>query len=123
MTLFTAIRPGPTGVRILTTMGDEIRLKARLSTPQHPRALGWLLEALALWEGERVRAALCVAGKGATSGADLPGEWLFDFGGPLYELEVVGAGEMKARLRDRVGGGLGSFRDLRQLRLFVGGER
>ena len=121
MTLFTAIRPGPRGIRIQTTIGDEIRLKANLRRPQHPRALSWLLEALALWEGERVRAALCVAGKEGFCIADLLDD--FGFGGPLYEIEVVSAAQMQARLRDRVGSGLGSFRELRQLRLFAGGGR
>ncbi len=123
MTLWTAIRPTPSGVRILTTRDDEICLKARLSAPHHPRALGWFLEALALWEGEPVHAALSVRGRGRTCIEDLLAESPFGIEGPLYRVELVDPVTMKTRLRDRVGGGLGSFQDLRQLRLFAGGER
>ena len=58
MSLWMAIRPGPTGTRVLVTEGQETLLKARLMRdPAHPRALATLLEAMALWQESR--SALC----------------------------------------------------------------
>jgi hypothetical protein len=49
-----AISAGPSG--------SETLLKARLAAePSHPRAVQWLLEAVALWQGTMVHAALCAA--------------------------------------------------------------
>jgi hypothetical protein len=65
MAIWIAIRPGRTGTRVLATAGaQETLLKANLaSEPAHPRAVPALLEAVALWQGEQVRAALCVGGR------------------------------------------------------------
>jgi hypothetical protein len=58
-------------------------------------------------------------------------DWFTDFGGPLYQLEIVdeAAARRAARLRDRLTG-LGSFADLKQLRIWdalgeepAGGDR
>ena len=59
--LWVGIDPHPTETRILAMAGPgEILLKARLRPhPQHPRAAAILLEALSLWQGATVRAALC----------------------------------------------------------------
>ena len=60
-TLWVAIHPHVSGTRILAASGpqDAALLRATLSRrAAHPRALPWLLESLALWEGKRVRAAL-----------------------------------------------------------------
>ena len=59
--LWVGIDPQPTETRILAMSGpSETILKARLRPhPQHPRAAPTLLEALSLWQGAPVRAALC----------------------------------------------------------------
>jgi len=115
MSLFMAVSPGREGTRILVTDRDEVRLKARLSaSPAHPRALSWLLEAVALWEGARGRAVLSVGELRRTYAASFGSDWFTDFGGPLYSLKVVEGPAVG--LRDRLGG-LGSFRDLKQLRI------
>lgn len=116
MSLFMAISPGPEGTRVLVTDRDEVRLKARLACPpSHPKALSWLIEAVAMWEGGPVRAVLCADGPRRTYAASFRADWFPDFGGPLYSLEVVGrrAGTV---VRDRIGG-LGPFADLKQLRI------
>jgi hypothetical protein len=104
------------GTRVLVTDRHEVRLKARLSCPpSHPKAMAWLIEAVAMWEGTPVRAVLCAGGRHHTYGAHFRADWFPDFGGPLYSLEVVG-GAGSTAIRDRLDG-LGSFRDLKQLRL------
>lgn len=104
--------------RVLATAGAcETILKARLSaTAQHPRAVPALLEALAMWEGAPVRAALVVDEGERASASRLSLDAWADFGGaPLYTLEFVRG--LKRRHRDELAG-LGRFADLRQLTLF-----
>lgn len=104
--------------RVLATAGaSETILKARLSaTAQHPRAVPTLLEALAMWQGAPVRAALVVDGADGSSATRLCLDAWADFGGaPLYSLELVPA--LRRRHRDGLDG-LGRFHDLRQLTLF-----
>lgn len=112
-TLWVGIDPHPNETRILAMAGpSETILKARLrSHPQHPRAATTLLEALSLWQGATVRAALC---------ADTPpplfdtGTWtdaLLVGGAPLYEVTLV----PRRRRRRRDGLGLGDMRELAQL--------
>ena len=119
MAIWMAIRPGSTGTRVLATAGvKETLLKANLAVePAHPRALPALLEAVALWQGEEVRAALCVAGRAAGSGTRLS-RTLVDVVDPtpLFRLDIV-PDRPRERRRDRLDG-LGDFRDLRQLLLF-----
>jgi hypothetical protein len=111
-----AIRPGLQGTRILGVRPSGTTLmKARLRTsPSHPRALSTLLEALALWEGEMVRAVL-VAGTGASScGTTLFRECFADFGRPpLYELAYTTSDRREPLPRGR--DPLGGFADLRKL--------
>lgn len=59
--LSMGISPGPRDTRVIAMTGiHETILKARLSRqPSHPRALATLLEAVALWQGVQVHAALC----------------------------------------------------------------
>ncbi len=116
MSLFMGVSPEAAGTRILVTDRSEVRLKARLRCPPaHPKALSWLIEAVALWQGERVRAVLCAGGRHRTYAASFRADWFVDFGGPLYSLEVV-EGTVRDRLRDGLSG-LGSFSDLRQLHI------
>jgi hypothetical protein len=118
MAIWMAIRPGCTETRILAThRGQQTLLKARLSVqPAHPRAVPALLEALALWEGEQVRAALCVDGSVDGHARRLVRD-LFPMNEPtpLFQLDVV---DVRRRKRREEIEGMGDFRDLRQLLLF-----
>jgi len=118
MAIWMAIRPGRTGTRVLATAGvRETLLKANLAAePAHHRAVPALLEAVALWQGEQVRAALCVGASGDGSGTRLA-RTLVDVVDPtpLFRLDFVPEGPRRAK-RDRLEG-LGDFRDLRQLLL------
>lgn len=118
-TIWLGVDPRPPEARILAMAGASTPiLKARLSAPpRHPRALLMLCEAMALWQGIPVRAALAV-------GEEEPwcdmGHYLgtaADFAqSPLYALECVSR-LRRPRRRDELGG-MGAFDDLRQLLLF-----
>jgi hypothetical protein len=116
------------GARVLATLQDsqerETILKARLSpSPSHPRALQWLLESLALWQGVQVRAVLAAGKPRSGCGTSLHAEWFADFGNALYSLELDPGTRGGRRHRDCVGA-LGDFSDLRQLTIFdAGGSR
>jgi hypothetical protein len=86
-----------------TTDGSTVVLKAALSgRPSHPRALQWLFEALALFQGIPVHGVL-VAGKRTDGyGSALFQEWFADFGGPLYTVDFATEGAPR-RHRDCVG--------------------
>ncbi len=116
MSVWMAIHPRSSGTRILVTAGvQQTLLKAHLRTnPHHRRALPSLMEALALWEGSEVRAALVADERADTSGTNLFTD-CFDLvePTPLYQLTVVG-GVMRRDRRD-VLRGLGDFRDLRRV--------
>ena len=104
--------------RILATTGPiETVLKARLlSSVAHPRAVPTLLEALALWQGLPVRAALVVDDAASSSATRLGlDSWAGLGGAPLYEVELVP--RRKLRHRDAIDG-MGAFHDLRQLMMF-----
>lgn len=123
--LRVVIAPNANSTRVIATehseCGSQTLLKARLSAePSHPRALSWLLESLALWQGQTVRAALVADGGRTSSGTRLYADWFADFGGALYTLEFVGRHQHRVH-RDRLDG-MGSYADLRQLVLFGGGE-
>ena len=118
--IWIGIDSTPTGTRILATAGPtETILKARLSaTVQHPRAVPTLLEALALWEGGTVRAAIVAGGEPCSSATRLKLDWLVEgTGAPHYHVEFVDGRRPKRRHRDPLDG-LGRFHDLRQLLLF-----
>lgn len=104
--------------RVLATAGPKVTvLKARLSsTVHHPRAVPALLEALAMWEGRPVRAAIVVGGSDDSSATRLKLDFLTDVSGaPLYKFEFVD--RHRRRHEDRLDG-MGEFYDLRQLSLF-----
>jgi hypothetical protein len=113
--IWMGIAPGLTTTRVVAMAGpSETILKAHLSRdPVHPRALGTLLEALALWQGQPVRAALCADAAGFSSDSNLCREAFLDDGGALYNLVWVPAGAHRQR-RHRLHG-LGSFEDLERL--------
>lgn len=116
--LWVTIDSRPDETRVLATAGPKATvLKARLSsTTHHPRAVPALLEALALWEGMPVRAAVVVGGADDSSATRLKLDFLTDLSStPLYRLEFVDS--HRRRHDDRLGG-MGEFHDLRQLSLF-----
>lgn len=96
----------------------ETLLKAKLSSwPSSRLALSALLEAIALWQGKHVRAALVADGPGGPSESGLCRDSFPDFGNGLhYSLEYVSV-LRPPRRRDGLGG-MGDFRDLRQMLLF-----
>lgn len=116
--IWMAIAPERDTTRVIAMAGPtETILKARLlPEPAHPRAMATLLEAIALWQGSRVRAALCAAEKDGASDTRLYREAFTDVGGPLYTLDWVPAPRARRRHRDVTG--VGPFADLRQLVLF-----
>lgn len=113
--IWMGIAPGLTTTRVVAMAGpSETILKAQLSKdPVHPRALATLLEALALWEGQPVRAALCADAAGFSSDSNICREAFMDDGGALYSLVWVPAGAHRRR-KDRLHG-LGNFQDLERL--------
>ncbi len=115
MSIWVGIDPRPPSARVLALQGTETLLKARLRPqPHHPRAAAALFEALALWQGTPVCAALAVGEEEPWCDAGFfpdPGN-----GPPLWSLAYVST-LRRPRRRDALGG-LGDFRDLRQLLLF-----
>jgi hypothetical protein len=114
MAIWLGVIPGPERARVLAQAGPhETILKARLrSPPAHPRALTALCEALALWSGEPVRAVLAAGEPGASFDTT---RWLGPEGltsNALFELAIVTGA--RPRQRDQLGG-VGDFRDARQL--------
>ncbi len=114
--IWMAISPGQQDTRVIAMAGaTETILKARLSSrPAHYRALPALLEAVALWQGTKVRAALCADERAGASDSSLYHDAFGDFGGLLYTLDWVPA-LSHARRRHRDLSGLGQFDDLRRL--------
>lgn len=113
--IWMGIAPSSSTTRVLAMAapGDTI-LKAQLRRdPMHPRALGTLLEAIALWQGQPVRAALCADARGLSYDSNICREAFLDDGGALYSVVWVPAGAHRRR-RHRLDG-LGSFRDLERL--------
>lgn len=113
-TVWAAIAPGPRTTRVLATDPAHVPLlTAHLRTdPVHPRALATFLEALALWQGASIRAALVADARCASFAptlcraafavADVP---------PLYALTFVD--RPTARRADGPGA-RGAFADLRR---------
>ena len=113
--IWMGIAPGPRTTRVIAMAGpSETILKAQLARdPRHPRALATLLEAVALWQGQPVRAALCADARGLSCDSNLCREAFSDDGGALYSVVWVPAsGSRKPRHRLH---GLGRFQDLERL--------
>ncbi len=115
--IWMGIAPSATSTRVLAMAGPrDTILKARLSrSPAHPRAMATLLEAIALWQGRPIRAALCADARPGGSDSSLFRETFTDVGGPLYTLDWIPALERGRRARRRDISGMGEFADLRQL--------
>jgi hypothetical protein len=98
------IAPGTTCTRIEARSASAPRrrlLRAELPPePSHPRAVQWLIESLALWQGSPVRAVL-VAQDGCHGYVSrLYPAWFTDFGGALYTLEFHDARGDRDHRRD-----------------------
>lgn len=113
--IWMGIAPGPRTTRVIAMAGpSDTILKAQLARdPRHPRALGTLLEAVALWQGQPVRAALCADARGLSCDSNLCREAFSDDGGALYSVVWVPASGSRKR-RDHLHG-LGRFQDLERL--------
>lgn len=113
--IWVGIAPGPTSTRVLAMHGaSETILKARLRRdPAHPRALATLLEAIALWQGMKVRAALAADDEPTSCASSLCQSPFSEFGiDPLFTLDWVPV----ARRRRHAGiAGMGRFDDLERL--------
>ena len=117
-TIWIGIDPRRDRTRILAMAGpQETLLKAHLSPlPSSRAALPALLEAMALWYGIPVHAALVVDGPDGSSRERFAQEAFGATGSALYSLDYVSA-LRPPRRRDPLGR-MGSFNDLRQLLLF-----
>lgn len=115
--LWACIDPRGLETRLLfTNAGKEPLLKARLSRPpQHRRALPMLLEAVALWQGQPIRAAL-VADDTGRYDSTIYHDCLVDAcETPLYSIEnVLPLAALRRLHRDEING-MGRFHDLKQL--------
>lgn len=115
--IWLGLSPGPCSTRIVAMRGpNETILKAHLSLrPSSGRAVTTLFEAIALWEGAPVRAALVVDESSTSSSPTTLYRDLFAVFGestPLYQLEWI----PRAVRRRRNGlTGLGDFGDLERL--------
>ena len=116
--IWVGIHPQPSSTRILAmAWADRPLLKAHLlPSPASRTALPLLLEAIALWQGVPVRAALVADSSDGSCGMRLYRDSFADFGSALYTLEYVDA-LRPPRRRDPITG-MGAFGDLRQLLLF-----
>lgn len=114
--IWVGIAPGPTATRVLAMHGtSETILKARLRRdPSHPRALATLLEALALWQGMHVHAALAADDESTMYASSLCRSPLTDVSiDPLFTVDWV---PVAGRRRTRPGiAGMGRFHDLERL--------
>jgi hypothetical protein len=117
--IWLGLSPGARSTRVLAMRGpSETILKAHLSLrPSSPRAVTALFEALALWEGAPVRAALAVDESSTSSCPTTLYRDLFEVFGertPLYRLEWVSYEALRRRRRDGLTG-MGDFGDLERL--------
>lgn len=114
----------PTRTRLLITRGTADVAKAILppATERHPRATATLLEGLSLFLGERLCVVLCVDERSPSScGLGVLDALGFGERSLFYEIGVAARDGHGRRERRRAApseriGGVGDFRDLRQLR-------
>lgn len=106
-TSVVSIRRGQCQLLTLEPGGGDV-LKARLPLqPQHPRALLTLLEGLALWSGNPLRAVVSAERPSDAFGSGIFGDELFPGESPLVRWDIAARGR-RAALR-----GMGDFRALR----------
>jgi hypothetical protein len=99
--IWMGISPGASSTRVLAMAGaSETIMKARLQrSPSHPRAMTTLLEAIALWQGLPVRAALCADAAPNGYETSLYRDAFPDGGGPLYRIDL-GPRPRRSKARD-----------------------
>jgi hypothetical protein len=115
--IWMAIRPTPEGSRLLAMQPPhETIFQARLRpSPSHPRALPYLLEAIALWQGGRVHAALYADESGPGCATSFyPDRFTDPDDTPLYALEWLPAAHPARRRRNTLAATT-DFRDLKRL--------
>lgn len=123
-TLLMTWSPSPRGTQVLVTHQSSIIVKAQLSPrPAHPRAAQWLMEALALWEGLQVRAAVVAGDEGGSSVAAFWDAVGMDFGGPLYSLECLAAEPSPGSLLDDDTGGRFELDELGRAHVYAALQR
>jgi hypothetical protein len=113
------IAPGLRETRLIAMHGaSETILKARLRRdPAHPRAMPSLLEAVALWQGMPVRAALAADDEQTSCESCLCRAAAIDTD-PSALYTVLWVPATGRRRRRSAIDGMGDFRDLQQLLLF-----
>ncbi len=91
--IWMGIAPGPTTTRVIAMAGpSDTILKAQLARePHHPRALATLFEAVALWQGQPVRAALCAGPPGLSCDSSFFREVFSGDGGETASADSVGS--------------------------------
>lgn len=116
--IWMGIAPTSESTRVIAMAGAQrTLLKARLApSPSSRLALPSLLEAVALWQGGPVRAALVADSSVRSCDTSLFHDSFPDFGSALYTLDFVEA-LRPPRRRDDIDR-MGRFEDLRQLLLF-----
>lgn len=112
------LAPSATRTRVLLTHGSDELMRAVLPPPalvRHERAAPTLLEALSQWVDAPISVVLSVDAKDAGFCLGLTDELGCGQRGVFYEVRVVERD--RRRPRGRRIRGLGSFADVRQLRL------
>lgn len=118
--IWMGLCPSKHATRVLAMRGpSETILKAHLSLrPSSPHAVVALLEAIALWEGRAVRAALVVDDESMRSTETVTTLYRDTFAvfgeTPLYQLDWVRRSEAGRRRRD-ASPAMGDFGDLERL--------
>jgi hypothetical protein len=114
--IWMGIAPGRASTRVLAMHGaSETILKGRLlRDPAHPRAFAMFLEAIALWQGMPVRAALAADDELTACASSLCRNPFSEVGvAPLFSVDWV---PVAGRKRRRPGiAGMGRFHDLERL--------
>jgi len=115
--IWMGIAPNATSTRVLAMAGPhDTFLKARLlRTPSHRHALASLLEAIALWQGKPIRAALSADDTRDGFASTFFQETFNDAGTPLYTLDWIPGPARVRRAARRDITGMGDFADLRRL--------
>ena len=114
--IWMGIAPGRSSTRVLAMHGaSETILKARLlRDPAHPRAFAMLLEAIALWQGMPVRAALAADDEPTSYASSLCRSPFSEVGvPPLFSVDWVPVAGRKRRRASIAG--MGRFHDLERL--------
>jgi hypothetical protein len=115
--IWMAIWPTQGGAQLLAMQSPwEAIFKGKLRpNPSHPRALPFLLEALALWQGCKVRAALYAdESPGGCATSFYPDLFTDPGDTALYALDWVPVVRRRRRRRDDLAG-VGDFGDLQRL--------